>query len=166
LSEEKTLSEKLLKLKSARWGMNTNLYSAMKMILDALIINDVHPNEVENLVLAIFSDMQIDQAYTDNRKVLQDKLKQMFELAGLETKYRQPYPVPHILYWNLRKTSGFPTKTTEPNVTMFSGYNSSLLNVFHEKGMEELVKITPWDMLKTTLNNSRYECLDKWLDLI
>ena len=74
LSEEKTLSEKLLKLKSARWGMNTNLYSAMKMILDALIINDVHPNEVENLVLAIFSDMQIDQAYTDNRKVLQDKL--------------------------------------------------------------------------------------------
>ena len=166
LSEEKTLSEKLLKLKSARWGMNTNLYGAMKMILDALIINDVHPNEVDNLVLAIFSDMQIDQAYTDNRKVLQDKLKQMFELAGLESKYRQPYPVPHILYWNLRKTSGFPTKTTEPNVTMFSGYNSSLLNVFHEKGMEELVKITPWDMLKTTLNNSRYECLDKWLDLI
>ena len=51
-------------------------------------------------------------------------------------------------------------------LTMFSGYNSSLLNVFHEKGMEELVKITPWDMLKTTLNNSRYECLDKWLDLI
>lgn len=166
LSEEKTLSEKLLKLRSARWGMNTNLYGAMKMILDALIINDVHPNEVDNLVLAIFSDMQIDQAYTDNRKVLQDKLKQMFELAGLESKYRQPYPVPHILYWNLRKTSGFPTKTTEPNVTMFSGYNSSLLNVFHEKGMEELVKITPWDMLKTTLNNSRYECLDKWVDLI
>ena len=60
----------------------------------------------------------------------------------------------------------FPTKTTEPNVTMFSGYNSSLLNVFSEKGMEELVKITPWDMLKTTLNNSRYECLDKWIDLI
>jgi len=166
LSEEKTLSEKLVKLKSARWGMNTNLYGAMKMILDTLIINEVHPNEVDNLVLAIFSDMQIDQAYTDNRKVLQDKLKQMFALAGLETKYRQPYPVPHILYWNLRKTSGFPTKTTEPNVTMFSGYNSSLLNVFSEKGMEDLVKITPWDMLKTTLNNSRYECMDKWIDLI
>ena len=166
LSEEKTLSEKLVKLKNARWGMNTNLYGAMKMILDALIINDVHPNEVDNLVLAIFSDMQIDEAYTDNRKVLQDKLKQMFELAGLESKYRLPYPVPHILYWNLRKTSGFPAKTTEPNVTMFSGYNSSLLNVFSEKGMEELVKITPWDMLKTTLNNSRYECMDKWIDLI
>jgi len=112
------------------------------------------------MVLAIFSDMQIDYAYTDNRGVLQTRLRQMFELAGLESKYRKPYPVPHILYWNLRTTTGFPTKTTEENVTMFSGYNSSLLNVFSEKGMEELQKVTPIDMLKSLLNIDRYEDLE------
>jgi len=160
LDEAKTLAEKVMKLKEAPWGMNTDLDAAMRMILEALIENDVSPDEVENMALAIFSDMQIDYAYTDNRGVLQTRLRQMFELAGLESKYRKPYPVPHILYWNLRTTTGFPTKTTEENVTMFSGYNSSLLNVFSEKGMEELQKVTPIDMLKSLLNIDRYEDLE------
>ncbi len=153
--------EKVKKFKTSCWGLNTDIYAAMRKILDALIENDVRPSEVQNLVLAIFSDMQIDQAYTDNRKTLQTRLKTMFELAGLETRHREPYPVPHILYWNLRTTNGFPTKTTEENVTMFSGYNASLLNVFSEKGMDELTKVTPYMMLNSTLNISRYENLEE-----
>jgi hypothetical protein len=166
LENENTLVEKVRKLKTADWGMNTDLYAAMRKILDALIENEVGPSEVKNLVLAIFSDMQIDQAYTDNRKTLQFRLKTMFELAGLESTYREPYPVPHILYWNLRTTSGFPTKTTEENVTMFSGYNASLLNVFSEKGMDELTNVTPYMMLNSTLNVSRYESLEERAKLL
>ena len=41
------------------WGMNTNFYKALQMILEVVVTNNVPPHEVENMVLAVFSDMQI-----------------------------------------------------------------------------------------------------------
>ena len=37
----------------------------------------------------------------------------MFKNAGLETMYKRPYKAPHILFWNLRSTRGFPTSSTQ-----------------------------------------------------
>ena len=99
-----------------------------------MIINNIQPEEVENLVLAIFSDMQIDCCLTsDQKNTLYDNIKLMFNNAGLETSYKTPYNPPHILFWNLRQTQGFPTSVTEKNVTMLSGYNVMLLNAFVKK---------------------------------
>ena len=49
-------------LRNSNWGCNTDFNAALKMILDAIIVNKLKPEEVEGLVLAIFSDMQMDDA--------------------------------------------------------------------------------------------------------
>ena len=54
---------------------------------------------------------------------------------------------PHILFWNLRKTTGFPATTFTKNITFLSGYSSTLLNVFVTKGVDALREVTPFNML-------------------
>ena len=138
-------------LKDAKWGGNTDFYAALKMIFDALITQCVPPEDVEDLVLVIFSDMQIDQAdrpYTNKNTDMRDSIRQMYQDAG--------YTCPHILFWNLRSTSGFPTLSSKPNTSMMSGFSPALLNVFCEKGLEALQTATPWNMMLETLDNDRY----------
>jgi hypothetical protein len=140
-------------LKEAPWGGNTNLYAAFMLILESLTQKGIPPEETEGLVFAIFSDMQIDQAdRTFSQKSLIGTIKKMYELAG--------YKCPHILFWNLRGTSGFPCLSSENGASMMSGFSPSLLNLFCEKGAEALETATPWNMLIESLNNERYNQME------
>jgi len=47
--------------------------------------------------------------------------------------------------------------SSQPNVSMLSGFSASLLNLFCEEGMEALESITPWAQLERSLENKRYE---------
>ncbi len=157
LSDDMTFCDKVYKVRRADWGGNTNIYKAMELICDTLIYNNIEPNEVKNLTLCILSDMQIDNTLMGKSfNTLYDNIKLLFNNAGLQTKFKTPYEPPHILFWNLRKTSGFPVKSDQKNVTMISGYNELLLNVFREKGMKGLEESTPIDMLNDILDNNRY----------
>ena len=49
---------------------------------------------------------------------------------------------------------------TKNNVTMLSGYNATLLNVFCNKGIEELKTMTPYRMISDLLTNERYKPLE------
>tara|TARA_B100001063_G_C16776420_1_gene565810 strand:+ start:2878 stop:4701 length:1824 start_codon:yes stop_codon:yes gene_type:complete len=141
-------------------GISTNFYRAMHQILRAFVENNVNPQEVEDLVLALFSDMQINVADKNFNDTLYDNIKRDFAEAGLSSSWGVPYNPPHILFWNLRETKGFPTVTSKENVTMLSGFSSSLLNVFEKKGIAELKKMTPRTMIETILNNDRYDQLE------
>jgi hypothetical protein len=148
----------------AEWGMNTNIYKAMKMILGAIEENKLTPEEVQDMVLAILSDMQIDQAYEHgvNKDTLYENIETMYIEAGMRV-HGKPYKPPHIIFWNLRSTSGFPTLSTQPNVSMLSGFSASFLNLFCEQGMEALESITPWAQLERTLENERYNILKEFI---
>jgi hypothetical protein len=145
-------------IKKANWSANTNFKAALLMILNAIIENKLTPEEVEDLVLVILSDMQIDMA--DNSlsedKTLYEVIHTIYTDAGLKV-WGIPYNPPHILFWNLRSTSGFPTLSTTKNTSMLSGFSPVLLNMFCDKGIEVLNKLTPWDTLEACLNNNRYE---------
>jgi hypothetical protein len=149
------------KLKSSDWGMNTNFDAALNMILDAIIQSKMEPEDVESLTLAIFSDMQMDQADLTNRdrNVLFDKIRQKYADAGMRVKGK-PYKPPHILFWNLRSTSGFPSLSTESNTSMMSGFSASLLNLFCEQGIESLNSCTPWSLFLRGLENERYKIME------
>ena len=57
--------------------------------------------------------MQFDSSY-HNCEIFDsayDVIKRKFEMAGLRTTHKMPYSPPHILFWNLRKTNGFPATT-------------------------------------------------------
>jgi len=153
-------------VQKAEWGMNTNFYLALKTILDAIIENKMEPEDVQDLVLVVLSDMQIDHAETSSqhygnvnareRETMYENIKRMYAEAGVRV-HGKPYKPPHLLFWNLRSTSGFPSLSSQPNVSMLSGFSASLLNLFCEEGMEALESITPWAQLERSLENKRYE---------
>ena len=154
-------------------GMNTDFYKALDLILSAIEENKVPAADVENMVLAIFSDMQIDDNLSEmngtgyNPNQLQkaaargkwdtmfQQIKQKYADVGMRL-YGQPLNPPHILFWNLRKTHGFPTLSTEVGCSMMSGYDPTILNMFCEVGMEALKDMTPYNCLMKLLSNERY----------
>jgi Mg-chelatase subunit ChlD len=153
-------------LKSAPWGMNTNFYSALDLILDAIIQNKMAPEDVEDMVLVILSDMQIDEGDRTNKQTLYETMKTKYEAAGIRV-HGKGYKPPHILFWNLRSTSGFPTLSNQPNASMMSGFSPSVLNLFCDHGLTALQSCTPWSLLIKSLENERYKIMgDKISELI
>lgn len=145
-------------VKRADWGMNTNFAAALKMILDAIVTQKLKPEDVEDMVLAIFSDMQMDQA--DSRSTsLMATIENQYAEAGMRL-WGKPFKAPHILFWNLRSTSGFPTLSTQKNASMMSGFSPALLNLFCEEGLTALQSCTPWSLFIKSLTNERYQPLD------
>ena len=141
---------------------STNFVGAMRLILDAILEADLSPREVADLVLVVFSDMQINEAngygaQFDN--TMYDTIKEMCKHAGENSKYRSPFNPPHIVFWNLRKTNGFPTTSDVKNVTMISGYSDALLNNFLEKGVEALREYTGYSMFMDIVNHQNYDML-------
>lgn len=152
---------KVEKCKNMNWGTSTNFHKALDNIIQAFVENEVDPKVVKNCVLAVFSDMQMNCSWHNLTEfsTVQESVRQKFHEAGMNTKYGQPYLPPHILFWNLRATSGFPSTTFTENISFLGGYNSTLLNIFCEKGIDELRKQTPFTMLRDMLNKERYNVL-------
>jgi len=137
-------------LSQAPCGMNTDFYKALRLVLTQLVEHSVPPEDAKNLVLAVFSDMQIDAAQTSTGtpQAMHTRIKEMYAEHG--------YEPPHILYWNLRTTDGFPAVTTEKNVTMLSGFSPVLLNVLENKGITALHEYTPFRTVAEQLDNPRF----------
>lgn len=145
-------------LKKADWGMNTNFLAALNLILDAIVQQKLPAEDVEDMVLTILSDMQIDQA-DSNAASLAKLIEEKYADAGLRV-CGKPYKPPHILFWNLQSSSGFPTLSTRPNTSMMSGFSPALLNLFCEQGLNALQSASPWSLLLKSLENPRYSALD------
>jgi hypothetical protein len=167
-SECKDFVEKAQTVRNSAWGMNTDFHLAMDEMISALVENNINPNDVRNMVLAVFSDMQFDCSYT-NGNIFDDaylQIKRKFAEAGMRTTWQSPYDPPHLLFWNLRKTTGFPATTYTKNITFLSGYSSTLLNVFCNKGIDALREVTPYTILQDMLNVTRYTPLDDELEKV
>lgn len=145
-------------VQGAPWGMNTNFHAALDLILDAIVQNKMAPEDVQDMVLVILSDMQMDAGDKCNKQVLYDTMKAKYEAAGIRVN-GVPYKPPHILFWNLRSTSGFPTLANQPNASMMSGFSPTLLNLFCEEGLDAIQSCTPWSLLVKSLENERYKIM-------
>jgi len=146
---------------TAEWGMTTNFSAALNLILDVIVAQRMSVEEVKEISLVILSDMMMDSADAGYNSVY-NMVEQRYADAGMRV-HGEPYTPPHIIFWNLRSTSGFPTLSTQPNVSMMSGFSSSLLNLFCEQGMDALQSCTPWSMLEKSLANKRYEIMSNKL---
>lgn len=148
-------------VRKAEWGMNTNFASALKMILDAIVTQKLKPDDVEDMVLAIFSDMQMDTADATSTSLMAS-IEAQYADAGMRL-WGKPFKTPHILFWNLRSTSGFPTLSNQKNASMMSGFSPALLNLFCEEGLSAFQSCTPWSLFVKSLSNERYQPLDNHL---
>jgi hypothetical protein len=163
LEDSMDFIEKVKVVRSANWGMNTNFYAAMKLILNSIVEEEMDPADVEGMVLAVFSDMQMDQADVgfSGDETLYENIKELYHEAGLKTKWKAPYKPPHILFWNLRKTDGFPVLSNVKNVTTMCGYNPVMMNAFCNNGMEALKDFTPYTFIRDILSHERYKVMEK-----
>jgi hypothetical protein len=161
LSNEKNFVEKVRKVKSSEWGTNTNFYAAMDMILDAIIEANLSPEDVEDMVLAIFSDMQIDEADNNlnKRDSLFETIAEKYSACGIRL-HGKPFNVPHLLFWNLRYTEGFPCLSHQKGTSMMSGFSPTLLNLFCDDGINSLESCTPWSMLLNSISHERFKLLE------
>jgi hypothetical protein len=150
-------------VRHAEWGMNTNFHAALDMILDAIVQNKMSPEDVQDMVLVILSDMQIDAGDKCNKDALYNTMEKKYADAGMRV-HGAPYKPPHILFWNLRSTSGFPSLANQKNASMMSGFSPALLNLFCDQGMEALQSCTPWALLNKSLENERYKIMANFLD--
>jgi hypothetical protein len=149
-------------VKNAEWGMNTNFHAALDMILDAIILNKMEPCDVQDMVLVVLSDMQMDAGDNCDKVALYELMEEKYANAGLRV-HGKPYKPPHILFWNLRSTSGFPALSSQPNCSMMAGFSPVLLNSFCSQGIDTLQSCSPWSMLVNTLGSERYKILEEKL---
>ena len=151
-------------------GMRTdaNFQDALMVILNAIIENKMTSEETADMVLVILSDMQINATVSSS---VYSVIHDAYANAGL-TICGKPYKPPHILFWNLRNTSGFPSLSNEENTTMLSGFSPAILNSFVSYGTSSaaLKQATPWDRLEKILQNKRYQNMEnklkKYFDLL
>ncbi len=151
---------KVMKVRTAPWGGSTDIYAAFKLILDVVKQNNISAADVANMTLIILSDMQINST-ENNTDTLHQRIKALYMAAGFETP-------PHIVFWNLRKTTGFPTKSDAQNVTMISGFSSVVLNHFCKKGVDVLKNYSGYIMFREIVGSERYakleQCIRKYFE--
>lgn len=150
--------------RSGEWGGTTNFKEALMMMLEVAKENNVPPETMKGMTLAIFSDMQIDQG--DNVCRNESSRETMFEF--IKNEYQKAgYEAPHILFWNLRQTNGTPNLSSTQNTSMMSGASENLVKFFLEKGVESLKKYTPYEQFVEQMSEPQYrrfiDMLDKTL---
>ena len=164
-ADSDTFVKQVAKVRSSSWGMTTDFYAALDLIRQGIEDNKLPREVAEKMVLVVFSDMQMNDASHEMRDLsrkatLFENINQMFTKMG-ERMYGVPINPPHIVFWNLTKTTGYPALSTDKNVSMMSGFSPVLLNVFCEKGVEGLKEYTPWLTFLHSLNNERYNVFER-----
>ena len=84
-------------------GTNSDIYKVLELILNTIIENKIPAEDAENMVFAIFSDMQFDTMceHVPNTISLRSIFVQKYHNVGVQL-CGKGYKVPHILFWNMK----------------------------------------------------------------
>ena len=170
LENKETFLEKVDSIQEVETGLNKNFYQALDKILDAIIETKLSPEDVKDMVLVILSDMQVEsiQSSSNNNQhkySFYDEIREKYKETGIRI-YGKALQPPHLLFWNLKSTDGFPNLFNEDNTSMESGFNPSLLNSFSQyKHGYCKNKHTPWSHMVKTLEKERYKILSNHIKL-
>ena len=129
-------------LRSAHWGMNTNIQKVFDLILDRAIQNNISEEEMPTKLL-IISDMQFDIA--SRRRTNFEVIQQKYNNAG--------YEMPDIIFWNVSNDyyNNVPMNVYDKHTSIVSGYSPSILKAVLSGRM-----ITPVSIMLETINSDRY----------
>lgn len=150
-----TLYEKIRMVSQAPWGMNTDFEKAMNLILDTAVLFKISPDNLPKS-LVVISDMEFDNCTRTSvfRKgsntpwTFHEHLREKFEACG--------YVMPNIIFWNVRSQKDtFHASCDFNGVQLVSGQSPSVF-----KTVLNNIGKTPWEAMVSTLNNSRYDCVE------
>ena len=103
-------------------------------------------------------------SYTSNSDPWKDHhkiLKEAYARAG--------YPMPQMIYWNMRTTQSYVTDIDTPGVQMLGGMSTmQLKTVLEDMNFEapEKPKKTPWDTFCTAIENDCYHGTRKIIEQV
>lgn len=136
-----TLAERLNMIKTADWGLNTNLEAAFKSILKAAKSSGKGQLGMPK-VLYIISDMEFDVC-TQADKTIFDNAKKKFAKAGLK--------LPHVVFWNVQsRQDQLPATILDGEVTLISGASQMAFN--YAIGAK-----SPERLMLEVINSERYK---------
>jgi Domain of unknown function (DUF2828) len=155
----------------------SNLYDGIDKLLETIVETKMSEKQVAEMAIVIFSNMkfikekeqeqnQAQEPQTQDFITVYEAIKRKYENAG-QKAINKAYTLPHIVFWNMESTHGFPCLSIHPNVTMISGNNPKLLNLFQDKAGKMYCSetyhpnITPFSKMKECLKNARYKCLEE-----
>jgi hypothetical protein len=139
-----TLSERVVNLRQADWGMNTDLAATFRVLLQRAVDGRVAQEDMPTKLL-IISDMEFDQACGIRTNF--DYIKDLYAHCG--------YEMPGIIFWNVNGRLGnVPVKTNTPNTALVSGFSPSIIRSI--LGGDEL---SPLAVMMKTINSDRYKCI-------
>jgi hypothetical protein len=143
-----SLKERYEQLRSADWGMSTNLVSVFDLILKQADKHKVPQSNMPSKIL-ILSDMEFNQAIEDGESLSAiQAIRSKYESAG--------YELPAIIFWNIqsRGSRNIPVRFDENGTALISGFSPSIM-----KSLLGGKNITPVDIMYETINSQRYEAV-------
>lgn len=139
-----TLSERMVNLRGADWGMNTDLVKTFTVLLDRAVAGKVSQEDMPTKLL-IISDMEFDVACGARTNF--DYIKDLYAHCG--------YDMPGIVFWNVNGRLGnVPVKANTLNTALVSGFSPSIIRSV--LGGDDL---SPLAVMLKTINNERYKCI-------
>ena len=137
-----TLQQKVRSVRTADWGMNTNLEAAFEKILQIAVKHHV-PRKDMPKTLIIISDMEIDAC---ERKgwLFYDQMENMYQEYG--------YQLPNIVFWNVESRHDiFHVDKRRKGVQLFSGQSAAIFqNVINS------IEMTPVEAMEQIIEGERY----------
>lgn len=137
-----SLRDRLVQMKLSSIAENTNLEKVFSMILEKSVSENVPVEDMPRTIL-IISDMQFDESIEHPNATAMDMIRGKYSAHG--------YPVPNVVFWNVRYSVGVPVKTNALGVALVSGFSPSV--------MKNLLggELNPIKVMLKTLNSERYE---------
>ena len=140
--------DKVARMGSADWGMNTNLEACFDMLLKTAVNNNCTQDELpQNLI--VISDMEIDAArgcwgYYSSKvapvETMMETMRKKWAAHG--------YELPRLVYWNVdARQNNF--LDNDPNVSYISGFSSTIFQ-------QLMSGKTGYELMLETLNSERY----------
>ena len=140
------LYDRYTQLRTADWGMSTNLESVFKLILNQSIKHNVPQSEMPTKIL-ILSDMEFNRATSRNNSAIQ-MIREEYENSG--------YQLPGIIFWNIQsRGDNFPVRFDESGTALISGFSPSILKSI--LGGKEL---SPVLIMNETIESERYKMIE------
>ncbi|KAM1238606.1 hypothetical protein ACFX2I_039294 [Malus domestica] len=110
-------------IKEMEWGANTDFQKVFDLILQVAVNGRLKPEHMIKRIF-VFSDMEFDQASSNNWETDYEAIQRKFKEKGYEDA------VPQIVFWNLRHSSSTPVSNTQRGVALLSGYSKNLMKLF------------------------------------
>ncbi len=121
---------------------NTDFSKAIDNILQFGIENNVPAADMPK-VLLIFSDMQFDSGVS-NFTIHKETMRK-YLMAG--------YPIPKVVYWNLKSCDNVPVKAGKEGVALVSGFSPALIKNI----LKNIDNLTPLKIVMQTIMNPKYD---------